>query len=166
MPHQLTFEKLVTYDAGTVGINLEITIVLGERRQRVSSAVDSGASSCIFERRHGEHLGINIEHGMRQLFGTATGHFVAYGHEVTLIVAGFEFDSLVFFAADDQIKRNVLGRFGWLDRVVLGLVDYEGKLYLSPYNGTPAAFQSRLRGIRREQAAEIQLSCASNRGGV
>jgi len=40
---------------------------------------------------------------------------------------------MAFFPADEEIRRNVLGRFGWLDRVVLGLVDYDGKLYLSRY---------------------------------
>ncbi len=76
---------------------------------------------------------VDIETGMRQLFGTATGAFVGYGHEVTLSLAEFEFDTIVFFPSDAEITRNVLGRFGWLDRVVLGLVDYEGKLYLSGY---------------------------------
>jgi len=35
-----------------------------------------------------------------------------------------------------KIKEQSLdvGRFGWLDRVVLGLVDYEGKFYLSRYD--------------------------------
>jgi len=50
------------------------------------------------------------------------GTFVAYGHEVTLSVGDFEFNTMAFFASDDGIRRNVLGRFGWLDRVVLGLV--------------------------------------------
>ena len=59
---------------------------------------------------------------------------MVYGHEVTLSVADFEFDTVVFFASDAEITRNVLGRFGWLDRVVLGLVDYEGRLYLSRYD--------------------------------
>lgn len=52
---------------------------------------------------------------------------------MTLQVAEMKFDSLVFFAAEEGFARNVLGRFGWLDRVVLGLVDYEGKLYLNRY---------------------------------
>ena len=35
------------------------------------------------------------------------------------------------FAEDENFSRNVLGRQGRLDRVRLGLVDYEGKLCLS-----------------------------------
>ncbi len=37
------------------------------------------------------------------------------------------------FAEDENFNRNVLGRHGFLDRTVLGLVDYEGKLYLNQY---------------------------------
>jgi len=39
----------------------------------------------------------------------------------------------VYFSADTSFTRNVLGRQGWLDRIKLGLVDYEEKLYLSDY---------------------------------
>ncbi|MEK6303347.1 MAG: aspartyl protease family protein [Acidobacteriota bacterium] len=131
----MEFEKLLSYDVGEPGITLEATLKLKEQTFDLPVKVDTGASCCLFERRVGEALGFDIEMGMRQLFGTATGTFVGYGHEVTLSVAEFEFDTIVFFPSDAEIARNVLGRFGWLDRVVLGLVDYEGKLYLSRYGG-------------------------------
>jgi len=133
MAHQLEFEKLLSYDVGEPGITLQATLKLKDKSLDVQIKVDTGASCCLFERRVGEALGFDIETGMRQLFGTATGTFVGYGHEVTLSVAEFEFDTIVFFPLDVEIRRNILGRFGWLDRVVLGLVDYEGKLYLSRY---------------------------------
>ena len=133
MPYELNFEKLLSYDVGEPGISLLTTIKLQEQSATLTAKVDTGAGCCIFQRQVGEQLGIDIEKGMRQVLGTATGTFLTYGHEVTLSVAGFEFDTVVFFAADLEINRNVLGRFGWLDRVVLGLVDYEGKLYLSRY---------------------------------
>ena len=133
MAYQLNFETLLTYDLSDVGINLDVSIKFNAQSINLTAKIDTGASCCIFERRQGEQLGIPIELGMRQVFGTATGQFLAYGHEVTLSVAGFAFDSRVFFAADEEIRRSVLGRIGWLDRVVLGLVDYEGKLYLSRY---------------------------------
>ncbi len=133
MAYQLEFEKLLSYDVGEPGITLQAALKLKEQSLDVPVKVDTGASCCLFQRRLGEALGIDIETGMRQLFGTATGAFVGYGHEVTLSLAEFEFDTIVFFPSDAEITRNVLGRFGWLDRVVLGLVDYEGKLYLSGY---------------------------------
>ena len=49
----------------------------------------------------------------------------------SLVVAGMEFDSVVYFAAHEAYNRNVLGRRGWLNKVRLGLIDYEGKLYFS-----------------------------------
>jgi hypothetical protein len=133
MAYQLEFERLFSYDVGQPGIALQANLTLKAKSLDIAVKVDTGASCCIFERRFGEELGFDIETGMRQSFGTATGSFVAYGHEVTLRVADFEFNTIAFFPCDAQVKRNVLGRFGWLDRVVLGLVDYDGKLYLSHY---------------------------------
>ncbi len=133
MAHRLEFEKLLSYDVSDPGITLQAKLKLKDQSLDLQVKVDTGASCCLFERRVGEALGLDIETGMRQLFGTATGTFIGYGHEITLSVAEFEFGTIVFFASDAEIRRNILGRFGWLDRVVLGLVDYEGKLYLGRY---------------------------------
>lgn len=51
-----------------------------------------------------------------------------------MAVLGLAYDTTVYFADDPQFGRNVLGRQGWLDCVQLGLIDYDGKLYLSDYN--------------------------------
>ena len=131
MAYQLQFAQLVEYDLGAPGISLVVTLKPTGRNVTCAAKIDTGADHCIFARRFGEDLGFDIEAGFRQRFGTATGAFYAYGHEVTLSTAGMEFDAMVFFAEEESFQRNVLGRFGWLDRVVLGLVDYEGKLYLS-----------------------------------
>ncbi|MGH9831058.1 MAG: aspartyl protease family protein [Blastocatellia bacterium] len=136
MAHQLSFERLIRYDAGESGITLEATLKLLDRSVSLAAKVDTGATYCIFERRYGESLGLNIESGLEQPIGTTTGRFLTHGHEVTLVVGGFTFDSIVYFADDEGLRRNVLGRYGWLDRVVLGIVDYEGRLLLSPYSGT------------------------------
>ena len=79
-------------------------------------------------------MGVDIETGLRLLVGTVTGNFVAYLHEVTLSLASFEFSGLVGFAEDQVYRRNVLGGRGFIERMTLGLVDYEGKLYLSRYD--------------------------------
>ena len=133
MPYRVDFEALLTYEIGEPGIGVPAVLKSSGKTVVVSAKIDTGAACCLFERRHGEELGFEIESGLRQLFGTATGAFVGYGHEVTLCVGDFEFDTFVFFPGNDAIARNVLGRFGWLDRMMLGLVDYEGKLYLSRY---------------------------------
>ena len=134
MAHQLDFEKLEAYEVGDEGIFLDVVIKFVDVSVSFRAKIDTGATYCIFERRFGEQLGLDIESGMRQRFGTATGGFYAYGFRVTLSTMNFDFNSMVFFAADEGFTQNVLGRIGWLDKVVLGLVDYEGRLYLSRYD--------------------------------
>lgn len=134
MAHQLSFEHLIRYDPGEAGVTVDVTLRLFERSVSLAAKVDTGSSYCIFERKHGEALGLVIEDGLLQPISTVAGRFITYGHEITLCIAGFEFDSMIYFAADESVTRNVLGRRGWLDRVVLGIIDYEGKLLLSQYN--------------------------------
>lgn len=86
MSLQLTFDRLLNYEAGQAGITIEVVLRLS--RDDVP---------------------------------------------FTLSVSGFELDALVGFAEDDAFQRNVLGRRGFMEQMVLGLVDYEGQLYLSRY---------------------------------
>jgi hypothetical protein len=131
--YNLNFEKLAFYNTGEVGINVEVEIRFGDLMTRFEAKIDTGATACIFERRLGEEIGIEIETGDMMRFSSATDSFLTHGHFVTLTVEEFEFYSYVFFAADESFKRNVLGRTGWLDRLRIGLIDYDGKLYLSRY---------------------------------
>jgi len=39
----------------------------------------------------------------------------------------------VYFAADEGFQINVVGRVGFLDRLHIGLVDYEQTLYFAAY---------------------------------
>ncbi|MGI8467975.1 MAG: aspartyl protease family protein [Pyrinomonadaceae bacterium] len=130
---QLNFDKFLSYDTGEIGINLNVALKLTGKNVDLIAKIDTGATHCLFERKFGEQLGLDIETGIPQKFSTATGIFLAYGHNITLITENLEFDSYVFFYADESHKPNVLGRFGWLDRIILGLVDYEGKLFLNYY---------------------------------
>lgn len=134
MAHQLSFEHLIRYDPAEAGVTVEVALKLFEKSVSVSAKVDTGSTYCIIERKHGEALGLAIEGGLVQPISTVTGRFITYGHQITLSVADLEFDSMIYFPADSSITRNVLGRHGWLDRIVLGIVDYEGKLLLSQYN--------------------------------
>ena len=131
MPELLSFIKVYEYDTKESGITVYVKLSHGSKEEEFRAKVDTGASHCIFGRAHGEVFGLNIESGTPQTFGAATGSFLAYGHEVTLSVLGIEAITTVYFAADENFTRNVLGRQGWLDKVRLGLVDYEGKLFLS-----------------------------------
>jgi hypothetical protein len=105
----------------------------GGREVEVAASVDTGASYCLFAREFGEILGLDVEDGLAQYFTTANSRFKAYGQELTVDVLGIEVDTMVFFFADEVIKKNVLGRRGWLDRLQLGLLDYAQTLYLARY---------------------------------
>lgn len=130
MPHTLSFADLLEYDAGKDGITVPATLYAGGIYVRVEAKLDTGSTFCVFERLQGELLGLDIERGHPERIGTATGSFLTYGHAVTLSVRDFDFDIIAYFAADEWVNRNVLGRHGWLNRVRMGLLDYEGKLYV------------------------------------
>jgi hypothetical protein len=134
MSEKLVFTKVHQYDTRKIGISVPVILQAGSESVTGEAKLDTGSSYCVFKRRQGELLGLDIESGIPQQMGTVTGSFLTYGHEVTLSVLGIETTTTVYFAADEQFTRNVLGRQGWLDRVRLGLVDYEGRLYLSAYN--------------------------------
>ncbi|HXG68931.1 MAG TPA: hypothetical protein VNO70_27780 [Blastocatellia bacterium] len=134
MSESLTFAKSHYYDTRKAGITLPVILQSGSNTIGLEAKLDTGSSYCVFKRAQGEFLGLDIESGIPQLMRTVTGDFLTCGHEVTLSVLGIETVTRVYFAADENFTRNVLGRQGWLDRVRLGLVDYEGKLYLSAYD--------------------------------
>lgn len=134
MPLTLRFATLHKYDLSESGITVLLTLLSGAESVTFEAKIDTGSSHCVFQRQLGEQLGFQIEQGIPETFGTAAGAFLAYGHEVTLLVLGLETTATVYFAADEHFTRNVLGRQGWLDRVRLGLVDYDGQLYLSLYD--------------------------------
>lgn len=133
MAFNLNFAQLVVYDAGLPGITLEISLRMLKVSVDLAAKIDTGSSHCIFAREYGEQLGLDIENGELVRIGTATGVFKTYRHDVTLSVLDYEFDARVCFAEDLGFNHNVLGRRGFLDRVILGLNDYEGKLYLNKY---------------------------------
>ena len=107
---------------------------LGDREAELTAYIDTGATFCIFERGYAELLGLEVEAGTRQEFRTASGRFTAFGHELTLSTLGIDVDATVYFFADAEIRKNVLGRRGWLDRLRLAIVDYEQVVYLAHYD--------------------------------
>jgi hypothetical protein len=133
MNHQLTFSELLSYDPGKPGITVPTVLRLKDQEVSLDAKLDTGASHCIFQRGYGERLGLEIEGGWRISISTATGSFNAFGHEITLWGQNFSFELVVYFAEDYAFSRNVLGRHGFLNLVRLGLIDYDGKLYLSRY---------------------------------
>ena len=58
---------------------------------------------------------------------------MTYEHEVTLHTLGIEFSAVVFFAHDPAFIKSFVGRSGWLDRLRIGIIDYDRMLFVSPY---------------------------------
>ena len=133
MSHSLQFQVRHRYSLRDPGISVPVRLAVGGRSVDLFANLDTGASFCIFHRALGEALGLSVESGFRQKLVTAAGWFWAFGHQVTLDVLGLGFDTTVYFAAPADFPRNVLGRQGWLNRVRLAVIDYDGTLYLSPY---------------------------------
>ena len=79
-------------------------------------------------------LGLNIETGDRKFFSTVTGQVETFGHVVQIEALGIVVDSMVYFFANEAITKTVLGRTGWLDRIRLGIVDYDRTMYLAAYD--------------------------------
>lgn len=131
MSISLKFQKQFAYNTFDIGITVPIYLSSGTKKASLDAKIDTGASYCIFNRRYAEDLDLEVEAGEPLRFGTVTGSFLAYGHELLLTVLGLEFYTTVYFAENEYFSRNVLGRQGWLDRIKLGLIDQEGKLFLS-----------------------------------
>lgn len=134
MSETLSFDTAYFYSAQKPRISLSAILHYGDDSVECEAKLDTGSSHCIFKRAHGELLGLDIENTAPAKITTVTGGFLAYPHIITLVVLGISTETMVYFAADEHFTRNVLGRTGWLDRVKLGLVDYETKLLLSPYH--------------------------------
>lgn len=130
MTYSLSFDVEHNYSAAEA-ISVLVTLRHGQDKVSFDADVDTGSTFCIFNRGHAETLGLNVESGNPTRFRTVMGSFDAYGHTLTLETLGYSFDVTVYFAAHEFFTRNVLGRRGWLDQVRLGIVEYEGKLYLS-----------------------------------
>ena len=116
------------------GITIKAVLRLGETEVVSRAKVDTGSEICIFRREIGEQLKIDIESGFKKHLITLAGGLSAFGHYVQLETLGLKFDTFVYFASDYALRRNLLGRQGWLQLVKLGLDDYKSEIYISPQN--------------------------------
>lgn len=73
MPEIVSYEKIYEYDTLESGITVFAEISYGGESRIIRAKIDTGAENCIFERKHGERLGIEIESGREQIFSTAAG---------------------------------------------------------------------------------------------
>jgi len=131
---QLSFVERIDY-SGYGDLIFPVSLSSDTNRQVVVRVkLDTGSAFCVFQRRYAELLGLDVESGAVQRMRTVTGSFTAYGHEVTLTMGGLEWQAVVFFAADESFPVNVVGRVGFLDRLRVGVGDYDQLLYLAAYD--------------------------------
>lgn len=120
--------------ANHIAIEFPVTLISDYNVQVAFSAkLDTGSTCCIFERKYADWLGLHLASGVPTKMATATGYFYCYGHELTLSVFDLEWQATVYFAEPEAFSLNVVGRVGFLDRLRVGIVDYEQLVYLGLY---------------------------------
>ena len=132
--NQLDFAEEFLYKDDDEGIPLPVRLSYPGTVIDVLAKVDTGATVCLFSYEDGVDLGIPIEQGIPLRLGGLTGSLEAFGHEVTLQTGDIAFQSLVYFAKFPGLRRNLLGRQGWLRNLKLAVIDYDNLLYLSAYD--------------------------------
>jgi hypothetical protein len=128
------FRESFNYSRSESGIEVPISLVNAGRTVRLLAKIDTGAAFCIFQREYAEQLGLDVETGIRLTMSTATGSFETYGHTVTLTCFDWSFETCLYFAAETQFSRNVVGRVGWLQYLRIGIIDHDALLLLSHYD--------------------------------
>lgn len=129
---QLNFQKKAEFNSLETGITIKTILRLGSNEFTTRAKADTGSEICLFRREIGEFLELDIESGIEKNLITLSGGLTAFGHWVELETLGLKFNSLVYFAADYALNRNLLGRHGWLQLIKLGLDDYRNEIYISP----------------------------------
>lgn len=66
--------------------------------------------------------------------GTLAGGLDAFGYEVGLQTLEIALHSIIYFARDYGLPRNLPGRTGWFNKLRFGLIEYDRLIYLSQYN--------------------------------
>jgi len=104
----LDFSARHEYSPFSLGIEVPIVLSSGSNQKaRLLAKVDTGASVRIFQRDYAEQLGLEPESGERLSISTAMNSFDAYGHWVTLTCFDWQWEAMVFFAANPAFRRNV-----------------------------------------------------------
>ncbi|HZL28217.1 MAG TPA: aspartyl protease family protein [Acidobacteriaceae bacterium] len=80
----IEFSRTHSYLPAHDGISIPVILSNGAESVKLLAHMDTGASHCLFERRHGELLNLDVEAGDPMAFRTATGRVEAFGHPVTI----------------------------------------------------------------------------------
>jgi hypothetical protein len=133
VPAILTFRRTHDYSFSQEGIQVPVELALNGRAVRLLANLDTGASFCIFRRAYAEQLGIDVETGDHTVVSTANSSFDVYGHQLTMSCFEWQFDLTVYFPSS-EIRRNVLGRAGWIQQFRIAVIDHDALLHISRYD--------------------------------
>jgi hypothetical protein len=133
MPESLSFDIAYQYPDSRSGITIPVGLSYGGLSYKSIGKADTGTAYCLFSNEIATELGIPVEQGLYEVFDTPAGTIEALGHEVTLETFGLSVTSFVYFARYPGLRRNLLGRIGWLRNLRMGLVDYDSMIYFSTY---------------------------------
>jgi hypothetical protein len=128
-PLILSFDYSYLYPDHPDGLLIPVALQHGQTFHN-----DTAASVCLFSREIGEILGFDIEQGLYKRLGTLAGTLDAFGHEVGIQTLDIALNGTVYFARDYHLPRNLLGRTGWLNKLRLGLIEYDRLIYLARYD--------------------------------
>lgn len=135
MDYQLDFKIRYQYETTKLGITIPVVLSVGDLTADANSKFDPGSEFCLFQREIADRLNLDVESGFPQRMSSIGWTFDAYGHHLTLQFLGLTIESMVFFAAHYGLPRNLLGRIGCMDRMLIGLDVYQELLYLNPTMG-------------------------------
>jgi len=135
LPLYLPFDYSHHYTDHSDGLLIPVALQSGQTIHKTFACIDTGATVCLFSREVGEILGIEVEQGEYKRLGTLAGGLDAYGHEVGLQTLDIALSSIIYFAREYGLPRNLLGRIGWLNKLRFGLIEYDRLIYLSQYDG-------------------------------
>jgi len=130
----LEFNEKYVYPGNKPGITLPVILTHGGLSYNISAKVDPGSEVCLFKQEIALELDLPLENGLPITLDSLGSSIEAYGHEVTLQTFGMAFTSFVYFAKYPGLRRNLLGRQGWLRQLRIAIVDYDNTLYLSRYD--------------------------------
>ena len=133
MPNSLSFDITYQYPDNKIGLTIPVALHYGNKSYKSVGKVDTGAGYCLFSNEIATFLDIPIEQGLYGAFDTPGGTIEGFGHEITLETFGLSVTSFIYFARYPGLRRNLLGRIGWLRNLRMGLVDYDSTIYLNSY---------------------------------
>lgn len=129
----LEFDVEFHYEETPAGILVPVRLTHGDRSVELRARLDTGAADCIFDESYADILGLT-DSGVLREYRTVAGSFNAHGHEITIETVGLQWTALAFFHSMGNPAQAFVGRRGWLDRVRLGIVHYDQRLFLGLYN--------------------------------